>query len=151
MTAKNVTLAELQDLVGQELGPCEAREITQDQVNTFANATGDHQYIHVDPERAAEGPYGTTIAHGFLTLSLTLPMFAEILEVTDVSAKINYGLEKVRFPAPVKVGERVSMTSVVADVKEIDGGVQLEVDNAVTAEGASKPAVVARSVLRFYS
>jgi len=105
----------------------------------------------VDPERAAEGPYGTTIAHGFLTLSLTLPMFAEILEVTDVSAKINYGLEKVRFPAPVKVGERVSMTSVVADVKEIDGGVQLEVDNAVTAEGASKPAVVARSVLRFYS
>ncbi|WP_129360218.1 MULTISPECIES: MaoC family dehydratase [Micrococcaceae] len=151
MAIVNTTLAELKDLVGKELGPCKAQRITQEQVNTFADATGDHQYIHVDPERAKNGPYGTTIAHGFLTLSLTLPMFAEILDVTDVSTKINYGLEKVRFPSPVKVGDRVCMTSILAEVKDIEGGVQVEIDNAVTSEGASKPAVVARSVLRFYS
>ncbi|WP_129661805.1 MaoC family dehydratase [Rothia uropygialis] len=151
MAIVNTTLAELKDLVGKELGPCKAQRITQEQINTFADATGDHQYIHVDPERAKNGPYGTTIAHGFLTLSLTLPMFAEILDVTDVSTKINYGLEKVRFPSPVKVGDQVSMTSTLAEVKDIEGGVQVEIDNAVTSEGASKPSVVARSVLRFYS
>lgn len=151
MAIVNTTLAELTDLVGKELGPSAAQRITQEQVDTFADATGDHQYLHVDPERAKDGPYGTTIAHGFLTLSITLPLFAEILDVTDVSTKINYGLDKVRFPSPVKVGESVTMTSTVAEVTEIRGGVQVAVDNVVTSEGSSKPAVAARSVLRFYA
>ena len=116
-------------------------------MNTFADATGDHQWIHVDPERAKDGPFGAPIAHGFLTLSLAVTFWTELLEVEGVTTKVNYGLDKVRFVSPVKVGSRVRMNAVVAEVSEIPGGYQLTVDQTIEIDGAPKPALVARGAV----
>ena len=146
-----IAYADVAGLAGTDLGHTEWLEITQEQVNTFADATGDHQWIHVDPERAKGGPFGAPIAHGFLTLSLAVTFWTELLEVEGVTTKVNYGLDKVRFISPVKVGARVRMNAVVAEVTEIAGGYQLTVDQTIEIEGAAKPAVVARGLYRFYA
>ncbi|MDG4765827.1 MaoC family dehydratase [Solwaraspora sp. WMMD406] len=143
---------QLAGLAGTDLGYTEYRTVTQEQVNLFADATDDHQWIHVDPVRAKDGPFGGPIAHGFLSLSLTVPFWTELLDVTGVATKLNYGLDKVRFPAPVAVGSRVRMRAVVAEVAEVAevrGGYQLVVDQTVEIEGGVKPAVVARGLYRF--
>jgi acyl dehydratase len=145
-----IDYADLPSLVGCDLGFSEYRLVTQEQVNAFADATDDHQWIHVDPERAASGPFGAPIAHGFLTLSLAIAFWTELLEVDGVTTKVNYGLDKVRFPAPVTVGSRIRMSAVVAEVAEVPGGFQLAVDQTIEIDGGSKPAVVARGLYRFY-
>jgi acyl dehydratase len=142
---------QLAGLAGTDLGFTEYRTVTQDQVNMFADATDDHQWIHVDVERAKAGPFGAPIAHGFLSLALTIPCWTELLDVHGVSTKLNYGLERVRFPAPVAVGSRVRMQAVVAEVLEIPNGYQLTVDQRMDIEGEPKPAVVARGLYRFYA
>ncbi len=147
-----VAYADLASLVGTDLGPTDWREITQDQVDTFADAADDHQWIHVDPERAvAESPFGGPIAHGFLTLSLLIPMWESLLDVEGVTTKVNYGLDKVRFVSPVKVGAKIRMTAHIAEIEEVRGGYQLVIDVTIEIEGAEKPAVVARSLQRFYA
>jgi acyl dehydratase len=141
----------VQGLVGQHLGHSEWLEITQERVDQFAEATGDHQWIHVDPERAAkESPFGGPIAHGYLTLSL-LPMLAtQIVEFTGFRMTVNYGTEKVRFPAPVPVGSRVRGSAVLDSAEPIEGGVHVLITVTVEIEGSSKPAMVATSVTRRY-
>ena len=146
-----IAYADVAGLAGTDLGYTDWLEITQEQVNTFADATGDHQWIHVDPERAKDGPFGAPIAHGFLTLSLAVTFWTELLEVEGVTTKVNYGLDKVRFISPVKVGARVRMNAVVAEVTEIAGGYQLTVDQTIEIDGGTKPAVVARGLYRFYA
>jgi acyl dehydratase len=146
-----VTFDEAKDLAGRDLGYTEYRTISQDRINTFADATDDHQWIHTDPERAKTSPFGGPIAHGFLSLSLGIPMWGELLDVKDVTTKVNYGLDKVRFVSPVPAGARVRMSGVIAEVTDVKGdGLQLTVDQTVEVEGASKPAVVARAIYRFY-
>ena len=138
-------------MAGTELGATEWREITQDMVNTFADATDDHQWIHVDPERAKDGPFGAPIAHGFLTLSLIIPFWGELFDVSDVKTKVNYGLDKVRFTSPVKVGSRVRAVMKLADVQEVKGdGLHLVVEATFEIEGEERPAVVAVFLARFY-
>jgi acyl dehydratase len=147
-----VTLAELPALSGSDLGASDWYEITQDRVNTFADATDDHQWIHVDVERAkAESPFGGPVAHGYLTLSLLIPMWAQVLSVTDAKLAVNYGLNKVRFPAPVPVGSKVRLTATLSGVEEIKGGYQVTVAAVIEREGGDKPVCVAEPVFRFYS
>jgi acyl dehydratase len=145
------TVAGLTGLAGADLGDSTWIEITQDRVNLFADATDDHQWIHTDPERAAAGPFGGPIAHGFLTLSLLIPMFGELLQVADASMAVNYGLNKVRFPAPVPVGARIRAHGTIAEVTSVAGGVQVTVDLTVEVEGGAKPACAAQGVYRYYS
>ncbi|BBX26606.1 MaoC family dehydratase [Mycolicibacterium alvei] len=134
---------------GSELGPTEWMEITQDRVNLFADATDDHQWIHVDPERAADGPFGGTIAHGLLTLSL-LPHFThQLYRVDNVKLAVNYGYNKVRFITPVRVGANVRARAAIADVAQLDGAVQATMTVTVEIEGSDKPAAVAESIVRF--
>jgi len=144
-------LDELKKLAGSDLGTSEWIEVTQERINTFADATGDHQWIHVDPERAAAGPFGAPIAHGYLTLSLFIPLFTELLDVEGVSTKVNYGLNKVRFPAPVKVGSRIRLAARLASVEDVPGGVQIAVDGTIEIDGGPKPAAVLQSLSRFYA
>ncbi len=145
-------IAELLDLVaGTDLGRSSWLEIGQERVNTFADATDDHQWIHVDTERAKTGPFGGTIAHGYLTLSLLIPLWSELLDVQDIGMAVNYGLNKVRFPSPVRVGARIRAQGTVAAVTEIKGGVELTVDLGVEIDGVAKPACVAQAVYRFYA
>lgn len=146
-----VTFEELGRMEGRDLGYTDYIEVSQEQINTFADATGDHQWIHTDPEKAKDGPFGAPIAHGFLTLSLAIPFWTELLDVTGVKTKVNYGLEKVRFPLPVKVGSKIRMRATIANVTEIPGGMQIGVDQSIEVEGATKPAVVAHSLYRFYA
>ena len=146
-----VAYTDLPSLVGTDLGFTDWREITQEQVNTFADAADDHQWIHTDPERAKDGPFGAPIAHGFLTLALLIPMWESLLDVDGVTTKVNYGLDKVRFVSPVKVGARIRMTATIAEVTEVSGGFQLTIDVTIETEGGTKPAVVARSLQRFYA
>lgn len=144
--------ADLSDLVGRDLGTSEWLEVNQDRIDTFADATEDAQWIHVDPERARSGPFGTTIAHGYLTLALLIPLFSQLLDVEGVTTKLNYGLGKVRFPAPVKVGSKVRLAAVVREVTEVGaGGKQLVFDATVEIDGSEKPACVAQPVFRFYA
>lgn len=134
---------------GSELGPTDWMEITQDRVNLFADATDDHQWIHVDPERAAGGPFGGTIAHGLLTLSL-LPHFThQLYRVDNVKLAVNYGYNKVRFITPVRVGANVRARAAIADVAQLDGAVQATMTVTVEIEGSEKPAAVAESIVRF--
>ncbi|NEA64918.1 MaoC family dehydratase [Streptomyces sp. SID12488] len=142
---------ELKKLAGSDLGTSEWIEVTQERINTFADATGDHQWIHVDPEKAAAGPFGAPIAHGYLTLSLFIPLFTELLDVQGVTTKVNYGLNKVRFPSPVKVGSKIRLVGRLADVEDVPGGVQITVDGTIEIEGAPKPAAVLQSLSRFYA
>jgi acyl dehydratase len=144
------TLDDLTPLVGTELGVSDWLEITQERIDTFADATDDHQWIHVDPARAKDGPFGTTIAHGYLTLSLIIPLWTQLLDVRDVRNKLNYGLNKVRFPSPVPVGSKVRVRGSLASVEEVSGGVQLTLDAVVECDGSEKPACVAQPVFRFY-
>ncbi|WP_405783703.1 MaoC family dehydratase [Streptomyces sp. NBC_01378] len=144
-------LAELKKLAGSDLGTSEWIDVTQERIGAFADATGDHQWIHTDPERAKEGPFGAPIAHGYLTLSLFIPMFTELLDVEGVTTKVNYGLNKVRFPAPVPAGSRIRLAARLAGVEDVPGGVQITVDGTVEIEGAAKPACVLQSVSRFYA
>ena len=151
MSSTTTTLAELPSLKGSVLGSSDWFEVTQDRVNTFADATDDHQWIHVDPERAtAESPFGGPIGHGFLTLSLFVPMWSQILTVTDATMGVNYGLNKVRFPAPVPVGARIRLTATLLDVEEVKGGLQLVVSGAIERDGSDKPVCVLESLTRVY-
>jgi acyl dehydratase len=144
-------IAELLELGGTDLGHSSWVEITQDRVNTFADATDDHQWIHTDVERAATGPFGGTIAHGYLTLSLLIPMWTELLTVENVGMAVNYGLNKVRFPAPVRVGTKIRTHGVIASVTGIRGGAEVIVDLTVEADGRTKPVCVAQAVYRFFA
>ena len=141
----------VKSLVGQEVGPTDWVEVTQEMVNLFADATGDHQWIHVDVERAtAESPFGGPIGHGYLTLSLLIPMWAQVLTVTDQTMGVNYGLNKVRFPAPVPVGARIRLVATLKDVEQIKGGVQMTIAAVIEREGAEKPVCIAEPVFRAY-
>ncbi|MBV9024144.1 MAG: MaoC family dehydratase [Streptomycetaceae bacterium] len=144
-------LDELKQLAGSDLGLSGWIEITQERIHTFANATDDHQWIHVDPDKAKEGPFGAPIAHGYLTLSLFVPLFTELLDVEGVTTKVNYGLNKVRFPAPVPVGSRIRLAARLAAVDDVPGGVQTTVDGTIEIDGSAKPAAVLQSVSRFYA
>jgi len=145
------TIAELPGLKGTELGTSDWFEVTQDRVNTFADATDDHQWIHVDVERAtAESPFGGPIGHGYLTLSLLIPMYSQVLTVTDATMGVNYGLNKVRFPAPVPVGSKLRLTATLKDVEEIAGGLQLTIGAVIEREGGEKPVCIAEPVFRTY-
>jgi acyl dehydratase len=146
-----IDYADIAGLAGRDLGWTDWLEVTQDRVNLFADATDDHQWIHVDPDRAKDGPFGAPIAHGFLTLSLAVKFWTDLVDVDGVTTKVNYGLDKVRFVSPVTVGARVRMNAVVAEVTEIPGGYQLAVDQTIEIEGGTKPAVVARGLYRFYA
>ncbi|MEA2683334.1 MAG: hypothetical protein QOK05_1662 [Chloroflexota bacterium] len=139
----------LAGLVGTTLGTGDWHQVTQEQIDLFAEATGDHQWIHVDPARAATGPFGTTIAHGFLTLSILPMLVSSISKVEGIRMGINYGLNRVRFPAPVKVGSRVRATTTLKEVTEIPGGVQAINEVLIEIEGSDKPACVAESVVRY--
>ena len=139
-------------LAGQRLGPGEWLPITQERVNAFADATLDHQWIHIDVERArAESPFGGPIAHGYLTLALLPHLLWELIEVANVSTTINYGLNRLRYPAPVKVGGRIRLVVSVAAVEEIRGGVQSQLDCVLETEGGDKPALVAEVLFRWYA
>ncbi|GAA1124441.1 MaoC family dehydratase [Citricoccus alkalitolerans] len=152
-TAKTVVpFDEVKNLAGADLGVTEWREVTQQMIDTFADATDDHQWIHTDPERAKDGPFGAPIAHGFLTLSLIIPFWSELFDVTGVKTKVNYGLDKVRFTSPVKVGSRIRMQITVKEVSEVKGnGLHLVADGAIEIEGQERPAVVATFLSRFYA
>ena len=144
------TINRLAELTGRHLGYSEWRAMEQDRVNLFADATDDHQYIHVDPERARRSPFGQTIAHGFLTLSLVAPLIGELVEVTDAATGVNYGLDKVRFPAPLPVGARWRGGAELLEVVEIPGGVQMKLRVTVEVEDGAKPAMVAECLVRLY-
>ena len=141
---------ELREAVGEQAGPTEWVEIDQKQIDLFAEATGDHQWIHVDPEKAAQGPIGTTIAHGYLTLSLIPSFLPELFRVEGVKMGVNYGSNKVRFPSPVPVGSRLRATARIGEVTEVAGGVQLVSQITLEREGGDKPVCVAETVTRFY-
>jgi len=141
------TRVHLAELVGAELGPSMWIDVTQERVDAFAAATDDQQWIHVDPARAAEGPFGTTIAHGFLTLALVVPMLYELLPPTGGMA-INYGVDRVRFPAPVPCGSRIRGRLRVDDASEVTGGSQLRILATVEREGADKPVCAAELTVR---
>jgi acyl dehydratase len=150
-TRTTTTIAELPSLKGTELGTSDWFEVTQDRVNTFADATDDHQWIHVDVERAkAESPFGGPIGHGYLTLSLVVPMYSQVLKVSDAKMGVNYGLNKVRFPAPVPVGSKIRLTATLNDVTEIAGGLQLTIGAVIEREGGQKPVCIAELVFRTY-
>lgn len=145
------TLEDLRPLVGQAIGTSDWVTIDQERINLFAEATGDHQWIHVDPERARAGPFGVPIAHGFLTLSLLPLFFATGFEVRQVRMGVNYGLNKVRFPAPVPVGSRLRAHFKLLAFEPVDhGGVQLTVEATIEREGSAKPVCVAESISRRY-
>ena len=134
---------------GSQLGPTDWLEVTQERVNLFADATDDHQWIHVDPERAANGPFGGTVAHGLLTLSL-LPHFThQLYTVDNIAMAVNYGYNKVRFITPVRVGSKIRARAEIAKVDQLDGAVQATVPVTVEIEGSDKPAAVAESIVRF--
>ncbi|HKX75389.1 MAG TPA: MaoC family dehydratase [Acidimicrobiia bacterium] len=144
------SIDELKGAVGQHLGYSQWLPITQERINAFAEATDDHQWIHVDPEQAKSGPFGTTIAHGYLTLSLAVRFLAEIFQVEGVTMGINYGSNRVRFVSPVPVGSRLRAGGVLAGVEDVPGGVQALIDLTFEIEGGDKPACVAQVVSRLY-
>jgi acyl dehydratase len=144
-------IAGLNELVGTHLGYSDYMEITQERVNTFADATGDHQWIHVDPERAAkESPFGGPIAHGYLTLSLGPVLAPQIMSVTGFKMGVNYGASKVRFPSPVPVGSKLRLGAELTRVEEIPGGVQVSMTFTFEVEGAAKPSCVSEIIFRYY-
>jgi len=140
----------VRSLAGHHLGYSDWRAITQHQVNLFADATGDHQWIHVDPERAAQGPFGGPIAHGYLTMSLTPSFLDEIIDVQGFGMGVNYGCDKVRFPSPVRVGAKLRCGAVLDTVVDVPGGVQLSLTLTFEVEGSEKPVCVAAIVVRHY-
>jgi acyl dehydratase len=151
MTARVINGAdELKSLVGEHLGYSPYVEVTQEQVNQFAEATGDHQWIHVDVEKAKAGPFGGPIAHGYLTLSLGPMLYPQVVAITGFSMGVNYGANKIRFPSPVPVGSRVRLGVKLLEVDDIPGGVQTTLEFTFECEGASKPSCVAEIIFRSY-
>ena len=151
MTTVIQGIAGLKELVGTHLGYSDYMEITQERVNTFADATGDHQWIHVDPERAkAESPFGGPIAHGYLTLSLGPVLAPQIMRVDGIKMGVNYGAGKVRFPAPVPVGSKLRMGAELTNVEDIPGGAQVYMTFTFEVEGAAKPSCVSEIIFRYY-
>ena len=148
------TIAHPKDLltmIGDDLGSSPWLDVTQARINLFADATDDHQWIHVDVERAESGPFGGPIAHGYLTLSLLIPLWSEILLIDELDMAVNYGLNKVRFPSPVPAGSRVQVSATLADAEEVPGGgIQATIDAVMRIDGADKPACVAQMVHRYY-
>jgi acyl dehydratase len=142
---------ELQALVGQTVASSDWITVSQDRIDEFARATGDHQWIHIDPARAAAGPFGTTIAHGFLTLSLLPEMAASAMEVLDTRMGVNYGLNRVRFPAPVPSGSRLRGHFKLLSYEPIEGGAQITMEVTMEREGSAKPVCVAESVARRFT
>jgi acyl dehydratase len=141
----------LKQRVGDHLGYSEWHQVTQEQVNTFAEATGDFQWIHVDVERAKQGPFGGPIAHGYLTLSLGPLLIPQIVKVEGIAMAVNYGLNKVRFPAPVPVGSKLRLGATLANVEDIAGGVQVTMGMVYELDGGDKPVCVAEIVFRYYA
>src|SRR3954471_24445212 len=137
------------EAVGTHLGYSDWLEVTQERVNQFADATGDHQWIHVDPEKAKDGPFGTTIAHGYLTLSLSNLFLPQIVEVRGFDLGVNYGVNKVRFPAPVPVGSKIRAGVELLSAESVTGGVQTGTRITIEVEGGSKPACIIESVSRY--
>lgn len=150
-TQRVVALGDLASLVNERVGVSRWHRVTQEQVNRFAEATGDHQWIHTDPEQARSGPFGTTIAHGYLTLSLAPMLIADVLEVTGASRLVNYGIDKVRFPTPVPVGSQVRMAVDLVAVDETKDWAQSTWRLTFELEGVAKPACVAEVLMRHYS
>jgi acyl dehydratase len=146
-----LTFDNIKDHVGEHLGYSTYHEVTQAQVNLFADATGDHQWIHIDVERAKAGPFGGPIAHGYLTLSLAPVLLAQVLQVDGIKMGVNYGTNKVRFPAPVPVGAKVRVGAKLANVEDVAGGLQVTVETTFECEGATKPSCVAELVFRYYN
>jgi len=144
------SVAALKEAVGEHLGHSGWHTVSQERVDAFADATGDHQWIHVDAERAKSGPFGTTIGHGYLTLSLVPTFIFQLLKVEGAKLVVNYGLGKVRFPAPVPSGSRVRMGGEIAAVEEVSGGLQLTLNCTFEIEGQPKPACVAEILFRYY-
>ena len=144
------TPADLKSAVGKKLGESEWLEITQDRIDKFADATGDHQWIHVDPERAKDGPFGATIAHGYLTQSLVNLFLPQIVEVQGISMGVNYGADRLRFPAPVPIGSRIRGGGELIQVEEVKGGVQATIRVTVEVEGSERPACVVDTISRYY-
>jgi acyl dehydratase len=147
----SVALSDLSAHVGESIGTSDWLEITQDRINAFADCTEDHQWIHVDVERAKAGPFGGPIAHGFLTLSLAPALVGGLLQVSGISMGVNYGLNKVRFVSPVPVGSKLRASGVLKDVSEISGGAQVVLEATFEVDGASKPSCVAELVFRYYA
>jgi acyl dehydratase len=144
------TLTSLKERVGEQLAVSDWLTVDQATIDKFADATGDHQWIHIDPERAAKGPFGTTIAHGFLTLSLLPRLAASALEIGDVRMGVNYGLNRVRFPAPVPAGSRIRARLKLLSYEPLDGGAQLVMEVTMERDGGDKPVCVAETVSRRY-
>lgn len=144
------TPEDLKTAVGERLGESEWLTIEQSRIDQFAEATGDHQWIHVDPVKAAEGPYGATIAHGYLTLSLVNLFLPEIVDVQGISMGVNYGCEKVRFPAPVKVNSRVRGVGELIEVEDVKGAIQARIRVTVEVDGSAKPGCVVDTISRYY-
>jgi acyl dehydratase len=150
-SALQTTIADLAQHIGRKLGPTEWRQMTQAQVNAFADLTGDHNFIHVDPVRAAQSPFGGTIAHGFLSLAMVGPISQELLVVGDAATSINYGLNKVRFPAPLRVGTFYRGFGEILETTPLPGGVQVTASFGVEVRDAPKPVLVAECLLRYYA
>ena len=151
MTTTINGIEDLKEKKGEHLGYSDWHEITQEQVNQFADATGDHQWIHVDPERATSGPFGGTIAHGYLTMSLAPTLLSEVWRVDGMKMGLNYGINKLRFPSPVPVGSKLRVGAALADVEDVSGGgVQATLALTFDIEGNDKPACVAEVVYRYY-
>ena len=136
---------------GEHLGYSDWLEVTQERVNEFAEATGDHQWIHVDPERAKSGPFGGPIAHGYLTISLAPMLLPQVMRVEGIQMGVNYGINKLRFPSPVPVGAKLRVGASLADVEDIQGGAQVTLDLTFEVEGKEKPSCVAQAVYRYYA
>jgi acyl dehydratase len=143
-------MAGLRNSDGVHIGYTEWQEMTQDRVNQFADVTDDHNFIHVDPEQARQTPFGGTIAHGFLSLSLLAPVSQQLLRVSDAAMGVNYGLDRVRFPAPLPVGAQWRGGAEITEVKEVPGGVQVKLTVTIEVKDQEKPAVVAESLVRIY-
>jgi acyl dehydratase len=141
---------ELKAAEGETLGTSDWHEVTQDAINAFADVTGDHQWIHVDPERAKDTPFGGTIAHGYLTLSLMAPLAQQLMKVTDAKMGVNYGLDRVRFPAPLRVGAQFRGGGEILEVTDVSGGLQVKFRGTIEAQGSEKPVCVAECLVRFY-
>jgi acyl dehydratase len=145
-------IEELRSLIGQEVGASDWFEVTQSRINGFADATEDHQWIHIDVERAkTDSPFHSTIAHGFLTLSLLITFWTDLLELRDIGMAVNYGLNKVRFPAPVPVGSRIRLGATLASLTDVQGGVEAVIDAVIERDGSEKPVCVAQMVHRYYA
>lgn len=150
MTTVVDSIDDLRSLAGRDLGSSSWIDVDQQRIDLFADATDDHQWIHVDPGRAKDGPFGQTVAHGYLTLALLIPMWTELLDVRGVTTKVNYGLNKVRFPAPLPSGSKVRARATLRAVEEIKGGVQVTVDAVIERDGGDRPVCVAEPIFRFY-